>query len=196
MKLIPILLFASAFSAQAQGRDPRIVEIPYEQPRPIPDPMPIGTEVGSIIGRDINGKRLKRLSFDDDKKLYLVDFWFMRCKPCLAAIPKLVELNAKYQQAGLVVVGLNSFDTKITKPGDADYNTINQPKEKVSALIDQLRINYALYFTKLSVDQEFQVSSYPTLYLIQNGKIILAHAGYSKDEMIMLERKIQEIVEH
>jgi thiol-disulfide isomerase/thioredoxin len=47
------------------------------------------------------------LTADDMRgKVVLVDFWLTTCGPCVAAMPDLASLNERFQDRGLVVVGL------------------------------------------------------------------------------------------
>ena len=43
-------------------------------------------------------------------QVYVVEFWATWCGPCRASIPHLSELQAKYQDKGLRVVGVNVFE--------------------------------------------------------------------------------------
>ena len=43
-------------------------------------------------------------------KIYLIDFWATWCVPCIAAMPHLSMLQAKYNSKGFEVIGVTSED--------------------------------------------------------------------------------------
>jgi thiol-disulfide isomerase/thioredoxin len=51
-------------------------------------------------------------------KVYVIDFWASWCGPCLAVMPELAELQARYKDAGVVVVAMTALDGMNTR-GDA-----------------------------------------------------------------------------
>ena len=71
----------------------------------------------SIIGRaapDFSLKTLQgdRCTLSDLRgKVVLVNFWATWCPPCRAELPDLIQMQEKYRQQGLVIVGV-SFDEK------------------------------------------------------------------------------------
>ncbi|MGC4014715.1 MAG: TlpA disulfide reductase family protein [Luteolibacter sp.] len=50
------------------------------------------------------GEEVKEFEGD---KVYIVEFWATWCGPCIASIPHVNELQKKYQDKGLVVIGQN-----------------------------------------------------------------------------------------
>lgn len=58
-------------------------------------------------------------------KVYVVEFWATWCPPCRASIPHLSELQAKFKDKGVIVIGQNCWERDaskvapfITKMGD------------------------------------------------------------------------------
>ena len=181
---------AIALCSAAQEKD-EIVAAPQpdEPAAPAFEPLANGTEVNPIAGKDIAGNVLPLLNFADSK-VYLIDFWFMRCPPCVASIPKLIEFQNTYSKRGFTVVGVNSFDLLIDDKNNP-YNLLSQPRSKVQELIDQHHINYPLYFSSITLDQSYLVKAYPTLYLVKNGVVISSHLGFDEAGMDELEQAIQ-----
>lgn len=93
-------------------------------------------------------------------KVVLIDFWGVWCGPCVAAMPKLKELQTKYRNQGLVIIGIHT-----TNSG-----------EKMAQFVKQEGI-----FWPVAIDVEdktvkaFAVDSYPDYYLIDRaGKLRFA----------------------
>ena len=67
-------------------------------------------------------------------KTYVVEFWATWCAPCLTSIPHLTELQKKYKDKGVVIVGVSDEDLETVGPfvrdrgGKMDY-TVALDKE-------------------------------------------------------------------
>lgn len=53
-------------------------------------------------------------------KVYVVEFWATWCPPCRESIPHLTELRKKYEDKGVVFVGVSNEDVPTVKPFVAD----------------------------------------------------------------------------
>lgn len=63
--------------------------------------------------KDINGRVLK---FADYKgKVLLINFWATWCVPCRSEIPELIELQSKYKNQGLQVIGITYPPEKLSE---------------------------------------------------------------------------------
>lgn len=121
----------------------------------------------------------KDIESEDFKgKLVVLDFWYMGCMPCIKAIPHLNDLYDKYKSEGVVVLGMNGIDKK---------------SKMLSDFIDK-RIKYPIILTDRSVNKKYQLTGYPTIYLIdRNGKILFSEVGFGeKHGLDSLEAAIKE----
>ena len=65
----------------------------------------LGKQVPDLTFTGFDGKQ-SRLS-QVRARYILLDFWFSSCGPCIAAIPELCEMRAKYRSRGFEILGLN-----------------------------------------------------------------------------------------
>jgi thiol-disulfide isomerase/thioredoxin len=67
---------------------------------------------------------------DFQGKAVILDFWATNCPPCIAEIPHLKELQAKYGKENLEIVGMHVGD--------------DEDRQKVPAFAEKLKIDYPL----------------------------------------------------
>jgi thiol-disulfide isomerase/thioredoxin len=89
-------------------------------------------------------------------KVVLVDLWTYWCKPCKDAIPQLNELQVKYKEDGLVVLGIHS---------DPDST-------KGAAAVKREAINYPVAFDGGAFFKAVGCDSYPDYVLIDRKGIV------------------------
>lgn len=131
----------------------------------IPGPGPTWS-LTDLDGKPVGSEALKG-------KVVVVDFWATWCGPCVHEIPGYVELQKKYAERGLVIVGL-SLDQK----GEA----------AVRPFAKRMKINYPLALATPEVVTAFgEIESIPTTFLIdREGKLrhrklgVMAAADYEK----------------
>jgi thiol-disulfide isomerase/thioredoxin len=138
-----------------------------------------GSSAPGFTGKDLDNKPFKGEDVSG-KKLLLVDFWYLACPPCLEAIPELAALQNEYSYKGLQILGLNSTDTSEKKMAE------------IRKFVPVLKINYPVILINKETEQAYQVTAWPTLYLIENGKIIYANKGYNKAELKNLRSIIEQ----
>jgi thiol-disulfide isomerase/thioredoxin len=115
-------------------------------------------------------------------KVVLLDFWATWCGPCIAIMPELGEIQKKYGDRGLAVVGVTDENaTTVQKflqsKGDLGYTLV---------LDRQGRTNL-----------QFGVRSYPTTVLIgRDGKVIHYEVGVDpRAGLAELEEKIKKALD-
>ena len=126
--------------------------------------------------KDLDGKTSTLANYKG--KIVLVDFFYKSCFPCLKAIPFLQSLHEKYNTKGLVVIGID--------PYDKDENDLK-------TFLSKRGVTYKVLLSENTYPQQYNVTGYPTLYIIdKTGKIIYSQAGYSDEMKNQLEEVIIE----
>lgn len=154
----------------------------YKQPYVSTKPLGIDTMAPNWAALDFKGDSISFAKMD--AKLYMVDFWYRGCHPCVMAMPFLQKMHENYSSKGLKVIGLNPFDYKI------------KDTEAFSAFLIRRNVSYTMAFVADNVPKEYRVSAYPTLYLInKEGKVIHSQVGYGESVDAEIEKIIKEYLE-
>ena len=113
-------------------------------------------------------------------KILVLDMYATWCVPCRESIPKLVELQARFQNDGLEIVGLN-----VGGPDD---------RVKVVGFAQELGITYSLGFPDKQLTDllMFDDSSIPQTFVFgRDGTLLQRFIGYSEIANGKLETLIQ-----
>lgn len=97
-------------------------------------------------------------------KVVLLDFWASWCVPCRRSFPWMNQMQHKYGDSGLVIVGVNMDG----EPGAAQ------------AFLDDYPANFTIiYDPEGKLGKEYGVISLPSSYLIgRDGEQITGHLGF------------------
>lgn len=153
---------------------PAFVRLKDFAPTEQPELLSEGSKAPDWSYKTLNGKSLSSKNLKG--KLVLIDFFYKSCYPCILALPHLQSLHEKYESKGLVVVGLDPYDTD---PGD------------IKSFMEERDVSYPICLIDKQTSKDYHVSGYPTLYLIApNGTVLHADIGYSGD----LETELEEVI--
>lgn len=119
--------------------------------------------------RDLNGDSVSLRKYRG--KIVLLDFWATWCAPCRVSIPELVELQKKYRDQGVVVLGISMDDPEMF------------PDTYILAFKETFKMNYTI----LRADQKVTMDYFgmanmaiPTLFVInREGKLADKIMGYA-----------------
>ncbi|GEM_PF-2741520 len=149
---------------------------------------PVPTIAASHV---LKGPAPDEFSLDAYKgKVLILDFWATWCPPCRGVIPDLVEMQAKYGDRGLQILGITKFygsgmdfsDPASTIPhGGKTVRGLDEEAElKVNeAFMKKFELNYPIVFAKGNVAGEaFFVQGIPTLFVVdREGKVLGSVVG-------------------
>jgi peroxiredoxin len=115
--------------------------------------------------KDVDGKTVKLSDFKG--KVVILDFWATWCPPCRAEIPSFVELQDKYKDKGLQIIGISV---------DQDGAKVLKP------FIEQNKINYPIILADEKVQSDYGgIEGIPTTFIIdKEGKISAKHVGLTQ----------------
>lgn len=142
-------------------------------------------------GQDYDGNTVDKSLFSNNA-VTVVNFWFTGCKPCVAELSKLNELNDAIKSMGGEVVGIN------TETFDANKDAI---KEAASILESQ-----GAKYRNLSIDSDSAAGKYasdimafPTTILVdRNGNIVgepMLGGIDNQDNYDTLMKQIQSVID-
>nr|WP_294859010.1 TlpA disulfide reductase family protein [uncultured Fluviicola sp.] len=119
-------------------------------------------------------------SSDNRYKLVLFDFFYQSCFPCLKAIPALNLLNEKYGDKGLLIIGIDNVD-----PKDARFYEF----------VKERKIAYPLAISENTLNKDFKVNAYPTLFLVNDkGELLYLQEGFGLETEKNLEHLIDSLL--
>jgi peptide-methionine (R)-S-oxide reductase len=101
-------------------------------------------------------------------RVVVIDFWTFECGNCLNALPYVKTLEAKYRDAGVVVVGVHS-------PELAE----ERPAANVQAAVKRLGVVYPVALdANYGIWKAFHNEYWPAVYIVDaNGRIRYHHDG-------------------
>jgi thiol-disulfide isomerase/thioredoxin len=125
---------------------------------------------------ELNGRKLELA--DQKGKVVLLDFWATWCGPCQIEIPGFVELQERYRDQGLVVIGV----------------AMDNSPEPVREFYREFRMNYPVAMGDERLTELYGgILGLPTTFLIgRDGRIYARHVGAAAVSDI--EEEIKELL--
>jgi len=123
----------------------------------------------------------KTISLEDYRgKVVLVDFWASWCSPCQASLPQYNLLRNKLQA------------TLPNKDFEVLAINVDGTKQEAMSFLNQHDLKFPILKESSGASQRhYGIMAMPTSFLIdQTGHIRIAHAGFSKGYINVLEKEI------
>ncbi len=118
--------------------------------------------------QDITGEKVSLEQYRG--QIVLLDFWATWCPPCRKSIPELVTLQSKYEEQGLVVLGISMDDPNRVTDND------------LASFKKHYKINYRILRASAEVLKDYfgkERISIPTMFFINpEGEIVDKHVGF------------------
>ena len=131
---------------------------------------------------DLAGNKISLKQFRGN--IILLDFWATWCPPCRISIPELVNIQERYRDRGVVILGISVDDPRM-------YND-----NYLFAFKTHFKINYKILRVNSKVARDYfgEVKiALPTLFVInREGKIVDKHVGFVPGTV---EKSLQKILE-
>ncbi|CAG4990635.1 Thiol-disulfide oxidoreductase ResA [Dyadobacter sp. CECT 9275] len=105
-------------------------------------------------------------------KVVLVEFWIKNCGYCIAAIPKLNEINSHYRGKDFRLLAVNSHD----------------PKDVIASFKNKMKLKpeYDLLYAGEKITKDYGVWAYPTVVLIDKNKKVIYSGAFDHAKLAQL----------
>lgn len=121
----------------------------------------------------------EQVSLSDYKgKVILLDFWGTWCHWCKVAFPKLKQLDEDFPNDKFEIVGISCQEREGADP---------------AGMLKENGLEYKTMLNGEEVAQKYNVSGYPTIYIIgKDGKVLFSQSGYSEEMRETMGKIISE----
>lgn len=113
-------------------------------------------------------------------KVVVLDFWASWCAPCLRSIPWLNEMQARYADQGLVVVGVNVDRER----ADAERFLAGTPS------------HFAIFYdSEGRLPRQYGVEGMPSSFIFdRDGHLVAKHVGFQSARREQYEQELRELL--
>lgn len=132
------------------------------------------------------------LSDEKDAQILVINLWATWCQPCQREIPLLNKLLDKYEQDGVLFLGITGEKENEVN----EWMDLQKHEFSYFQLYEQKPL--MKYLFELNPDEGYKKGqkpqALPTNLIIKDGELIYYKAGFSKESIKALEAKLSEIL--
>lgn len=142
--------------------------------------LKVGEKAPNLIGHTLADDRPYLLKRDMGEPK-VINFFWVGCKPCREEMPELAELEKKYPEVKFISV-----------------HTQEEEPEKVRAFLRSLSgAPSNIVLTSGGVDQTFRYIGLPHTVVLDSKNVVQAtYSGYTKNNMVKLQKILQKLTGH
>jgi peroxiredoxin len=118
--------------------------------------------------KDVDGHVVKLSDFKG--KVVVLNFWAMWCGHCVLELPDFVELERKYKERGLEVIGVTADDYARLYQGALSPDPPLKAKLKAFAMAKHMA--YPILMDTAEVSESYPHSGLPVTYVIDRGGVL------------------------
>ena len=146
----------------------------------------MGKKAPNFVAETVDGKRIV-LSEYRNSKVVVLNFWGVRCLPCLQEMPKLEHIYRKYKDQGMEMLGVNV--------DGVGSDIIRRSLRKQIGGVE-LNVTYPLLLDlDFSIIDTYYLTVAPlTLVIDKEGVIRYMHTDYQPGDEIELEEAIKQVL--
>ena len=132
---------------------------------------------------EVQGLDGEKISLDQHRdKVLILEFWSVTCRACQMSFPELNDLQKKYQNMGLSVIGIT-----IDHPDNVNDDLLKKFK-------DYFKVNFTIARANRQVIQDYFAGqmriTLPTIFIInRQGKLVKKYEGFTAGKV---EKVIKE----
>lgn len=114
-------------------------------------------------------------------RVVYVDFWASWCGPCRRSFPWMNDLQRRYGDRGLTIVGVN----------------VDKRRPDADRFLSQVPASFTVVFDAAGVTPSgWGVAGMPSSYLIdQQGKVVAVETGFLDERKGVMEARIQKLLD-
>lgn len=139
--------------------------------------LKIGIMAPSFSATDVrNGRSVSPAGLRG--KVVLLDFWYISCMPCRILIPKIQQLQKKFKNENVAVIGINVKDSSTTE---------------IMKFLNERKILFPQYYKPGAMATRYKLQAFPTTMIIgKDGRVKHVEIGEGEDTVQKLEQVIRK----